>query len=142
MSSSQLLTPGNTPSLVTYSGKLDLVEIRRNPKQFPRIKDTAAPLAIDRLTKMTYAAFLYRGQDTNESKVRFIAKALYEEIIADPKYGLPALSWQEIGMVIRNAVLGGGKEMFGVSVASLYAALIEYAKTEGHEAEKLASQSI
>lgn len=42
--------------------------------------------------------------------------------------------------VIRRAVLGGAKELYGVSVASLYSALVEYAKTEGHEADKKANQ--
>ena len=66
----------------------------------------------------------------------FIAAALVKEIQADTQLGLPHLSWQEIGMVIRRAVLGAGKELFGVSVASLYGALADYAKTEGHEADK------
>jgi len=43
-----------------------------------------------------------------------------------------------VGMVIRNAVLGGGRELFGVSVSTLYAALLEYAKNEGHQAFLLA----
>ena len=68
----------------------------------------------------------------------FIASALVDEIQADPQFGLRTLSWMEIGMVIRRAVLGGARELYGVSVASLYGALVDYARGEGHEADKLA----
>jgi len=90
---------------------------------------------------MVYAAFLYRGQDATTTTIRFIANALVAEIKADTKFGLGSLSWEEIGRTIRLAVLGGGKEMYGVSVASLYAALVDYAKTEGHDADRRASQT-
>ena len=60
--------------------------------------------------------------------------------MVDPHFGLSTLSWMEIGIIIRRAVLGGAKELYGVSVASLYSALVEYAKTEGHEASKKANQ--
>ena len=42
--------------------------------------------------------------------------------------------------VICRAVLGGAKELYGVSIASLYSALVEYAKGEGHEASKRANK--
>ena len=73
--------------------------------------------------------------------ITFTATALVDEIMADNQFGLQTLSWMEIGMVIRRAVLGGAKELYGVSVASLYAALVDYARVEGHEASKRAAQS-
>ncbi|MBR0246029.1 MAG: hypothetical protein IJQ61_06145 [Bacteroidales bacterium] len=130
------------PTLVQYNPKVDLVEIRRHPELYPRIKTTPDEEAVNKMTTMVYAAFLYRGQDATTTTIRFIANALVAEIKADTKFGLGSLSWEEIGRTIRLAVLGGGKEMYGVSVASLYAALVEYAKTEGHDAERRASQSI
>lgn len=129
------------PTLVQYNPKVDLVEIRRHPELYPRIKTTPDEEAVNKMTTMVYAAFLYRGQDATTTTIRFIANALVAEIKADTKFGLGSLSWEEIGRTIRLAVLGGGKEMYGVSVASLYAALVEYAKTEGHDAERRASQS-
>lgn len=129
------------PTLVQYNPKLDLVEIRRHPELYPRIKSTPDDEAVNKMTQMVYAAFLYRGQEATTTTIRFIANALVAEIKADPKYGLGSLSWEEIGRTIRLAVLGGGREMYGVSVASIYAALVEYAKTEGHDAERRASQS-
>lgn len=130
------------PTLVQYNPKVDLVEIRRHPELYPRIKTTPDEEAVNKMTTMVYAAFLYRGQDATTTTIRFIANALVAEIKADTKFGLGSLSWEEIGRTIRLAVLGGGKEMYGVSVASLYAALVEYAKTEGHDADRRASQSI
>ncbi len=130
------------PTLVQYNPKVDLVEIRRHPELYPRIKTTPDEEAVNKMTTMVYAAFLYRGQDATTTTIRFIANALVAEIKADTKFGLGSLSWEEIGRTIRLAVLGGGKEMYGVSMASLYAALVEYAKTEGHDAERRASQSI
>ena len=130
------------PTLVQYNPNVDLVEIRRYPELYPRIKTTPDEEAVNKMTTMVYAAFLYRGQDATTTTIRFIANALVAEIKADTKFGLGSLSWEEIGRTIRLAVLGGGKEMYGVSVASLYAALVDYAKTEGHDAQRRASQPI
>lgn len=130
------------PTLVQYNPNVDLVEIRRHPELYPRIKTTPDEEAVNKMTTMVYAAFLYRGQDATTTTIRFIANALVAEIKADTKFGLGSLSWEEIGRTIRLAVLGGGKEMYGVSVASLYAALVDYAKTEGHDAQRRASQPI
>ena len=129
------------PTLVQYNPNVDLVEIRRHPELYPRIKTTPDEEAVNKMTTMVYAAFLYRGQDATTTTIRFIANALVAEIKADTKFGLGSLSWEEIGRTIRLAVLGGGKEMYGVSVASLYAALVDYAKTEGHDAQRRASQT-
>lgn len=128
------------PSLVEYQVPVDMVEVRLHPEVYPRIGTTDFNEAVKKMSTMVYAAFLYRGQETTESSVKFIAATLVKEILADTQVGLPCLSWLEIGMVIRRAVLGAGKELFGVSVASLYGALVEYAKTEGHEASKRATR--
>ena len=126
------------PTLVPYTPKVDLVEIRRNPVDFPRINATPRADAVAKMFPIVYAAFLYRGQEASQEILTFISTALVDEIMADTHFGLQTLSWMEIGMVIRKAVLGGSKEMYGVSVATLYAALVDYAKTEGHEASKQA----
>ena len=126
------------PTLAEFSARLDLVAIRRDPVGFPRIKATPRPEAVARMSQIVYAAFLYRNQPTTKEALAFTATALVDEIMADAHFGLQSLSWKEIGMVIRRAVLGGAKELYGVSVSTLYAALVDYAKTEGHEAAKQA----
>lgn len=134
------LTLAQAPTLVAFTPSVDLVEIRRHPERFPRIGTTPRDIAVEKMTPIVYASFLYRGQDVNEVAMDFIASALVDEIMADHEFGLQALSWMEIGMAIRKAVLGAGKELYGVSVSSLYAALVDYAKNEGHEACKKANQ--
>lgn len=128
------------PTLVAFNAPADLVEVRRNPEKYPRIGSTPFAEAVKKMSSMVYAAFLYRGQDCTENTINFISAAMVRELQADTHFGLASLSWLEIGMVIRKAVLGGGKELFGVSVASLYSALVDYAKNEGHEAARKASQ--
>lgn len=128
------------PTLAQYNPKVDLVEVRRDPQKYPRISATPLAEAVAQMTPIVYGAALYRGQEMGAAQVRFIANALISEILADTKFGLRSLSWLEIGMVIRNAVLGGAKEMYGVSVATLYSALVDYAKTEGHDAQTKAYQ--
>lgn len=130
------LTLANAPTLVNFTPSVDLVEIRRHPERFPRIGTTRREAAVGMMAPIVWAAFLYRGQDATEDAVAFIASALVDEIMADHEFGLQALSWMEIGMAIRKAVLGAGKDLYGVSVSSLYAALVDYAKNEGHEACK------
>ena len=134
------ITAASSPTLAEYNRKIDLVEVRQHPERFPRIASTPKDEAVDKMTRIVHAAFLYRGQSTTPSTIRFVANALVAEILNDDKYGLRSLSWEEIGRVIRNAVLGGAKELYGVNVASLYSALIDYAKTDGHEAERRAQK--
>jgi hypothetical protein len=134
------ITPASSPTLAEYNRKINLVEVRQHPEKFPRIAATPKDEAVDKMTRIVHAAFLYRGQSTTPSTIRFVANALVAEILNDDKYGLRSLSWEEIGRVIRNAVLGGAKELYGVNVASLYSALIDYAKTDGHEAERRAQK--
>lgn len=138
--SNEALIPTEPSTLAIYNKRVDLVEVRRDAVAFPRIAATPKDQAVRKMVALVYAAFLYRGQEIVPDKVKFIATALVDEILADPHFGLATLSWMEIGMVIRRAVLGGAKELYGVSVASLYSALVEYAKTEGHEASKKANQ--
>lgn len=140
MTNNEITIKMDSPSLVAYSPRVDLVAIRRDPVTFPRISSTPKEQAVARMAKIVYASFLYRNQQTTEAVVGFTAAALVDEIMNDTHFGLPALSWMEIGMVIRRAVLGGGKELYGVSVSSLYSALVDYAKTEGHEACKQANR--
>ena len=128
------------PVLVEFNAGADIVAIRRDPVNYPRISATPREEAVTRMTRIVYAAFLYRNQATTKAVVNFTASALVDEIMSDTHFGLPSLSWMEIGMVIRRAILGGAKELYGVSVSSLYAALVDYAKNEGHEASKKANQ--
>lgn len=126
----------NLPDLIRYSVNLSPLELRRNPDRYPRIRTFSQEEAVSRMIAIVWAAALYRNQELADDKIRFIASTLVGEILSDTKYGMRNLSWEEIGLAIRAAVLGEGRELYGISVASLYGALIDYVKGEGHEADK------
>lgn len=127
----------NLPTLAAYQprNEVNLVKCRLYPEKYPRIGETDHDAAVSRMVPLVWAAILYKGQDASEQRIAYIAECLVDEIMADDKLGLRSLSWEEIGITIRNAVLGVSGEMYGVSVATLYAALAAYAKNEGHQAE-------
>lgn len=124
------VTIANAPAV------LDLVEVRMHPEVYPQINKTEHTLALRRMKEVVIAAYLYRGQQAEEQMVDFIAENLLNELL-DPSngYGTQYLSWVEVGRAVKKGVLGQGKsEMFGISVASLYAVILEYVKGEGHNA--------
>lgn len=139
MNNNELTT---APNLSVYNARVDLVEVRRDAQKYPRIEATEINEAREKMYSLVFAAYLYRGQEATPSTMRFVSNSLVAEILADKTFGLKKLSWLEIGMTIRSAVLNAGKEFYGVSVATLYGALVDYAKNEGHEAERKAKQRI
>lgn len=126
--------------LVAYDPKVSLVEVRLNKDRYPHIGTTSLPDALSYMKEIVISAYLYRGQQADEKMVDFIAANLYAEL-TDPNngYGTQHLSWYEVGRAVKRSVLGMGKEMYGISVASLFTACVEYIKTEGAAAEKKAA---
>lgn len=125
--------------LSQYNNAANLIDIRRHADLFPRVGTFTLPEITARLEPFVYGAFLYRGQETNPTTLRFIASALASEIMADRKWGMRQITFNEIGYAIRNAVLGEST-LYGVSVASLYNAILDYLRGEGHDADKKARQ--
>ncbi len=120
-----------------------LKEIRMNSARFPRISAYTKDDAVRYLSDLIINALLYKGMEPGEYKVTFTAQALYNEIMEDNDgLGLPSLSFEEVRRVFRKCVLGQGRELFGVNVASLYAALCDYAKGEGHLAQLEANTAV
>lgn len=129
------MTPTN-PAVVNYNpGQASLMEMRMNPQRFPRLKSMPREQAVFEMTKIVSQAFLYRGQAADPTNIQFIASALVTELMEDRQYGLSSLSLAEIQVVVKRAILCGS-EMFGVSVASLYKVILEFAKGEGHINQK------
>lgn len=141
----------NLPAATT--GKATLLDMRADSQRFPRLRAVSREQAIYEMSKIVSQAFLYRGQAADQTNIQFISSALYDELMDDQVYGAPNISFAEIHVVVKRAVLGG-TEMFGISVASLYKIIMEYVKGEGHnlakevkemrrrEDEKLLKQSI
>ena len=134
------MTNNNLPTLIDYQPNIDLVYCRVHTEQFPRIEAEGIDKAIVKMTPLVFAAMLYKGQEATKERVAYIARSLVLEIFSDTQLGLRTLTWEEIGYTIRNAVLGVSGEMYGVSVATLYAALAAYAKGEGTEIARKAYQ--
>lgn len=122
-------------ALVNYNpGKATLLEMRGDPTRFPRIKTLPREQAVFGMSKIVSQAFLYRGQAADPTNIQFISSALVNELLEND-YGVANLSLAEIQVVVKRAVLGGS-EMFGISVASLYKVILEFAKGEGHLNQK------
>lgn len=126
-------------TLVEFNhGRVELEDCRRDAKRFPRLQSYPFEELYKKARNLVFAAALYRGQELEDEKVDFIALALCREILADRKWGLPHLTFEEMGYAIRAAVLEEGRQMMGISVASLYGALVDYAKGDGHAASERA----
>jgi hypothetical protein len=66
------------------------------------------------------------------------------DILNEDEYGIGTkyLSFEEIKRVVRKAALGQGKEMYGISVSSLFQALADYCRGEGRMADKEAKETV
>lgn len=109
-----------------------LVQVRLNQERYPRLKNIPMPDAIKGLASIVTTAYMYSGRMANEKDIYFIATALHKEMMLDEdNLGMPNISLEEIGRAIKKAVLGQGREMYGISVASLYSTVADYCKGEG-----------
>ena len=116
-------------------GRASLLEMRADSTRFPRLKSVPREQAVFEMTKIVTQAFLYRGQAADVTTIQFISSSLVDELLADDKYGASSISFAEIQVVVKRAVLGGS-EIFGISVASLYKVIMEFVKGEGHLNQK------
>lgn len=113
--------------------KASLLQVRMDAKTFPRIKQYNFEKALEEMAGIVLMAHQYRGQQADADNIAFIAKNLLTELLEDPnKIGTNNLTFEEIGRLIKRAILSG-KEMYGISVASLYPILVDYCKGEGAE---------
>lgn len=128
-------------NLTTTSGKVSLVDIRSDNKRFPRLHSYSREDAVYQMNMVIMMAFQFRGQQADAMTIHQMSVSLID-ILNEDEYGIGTkyLSFEEIKRVIRRAALGQGKEMFGISVSSLFQALAEYCKGEGRKADVEAKQ--
>ena len=125
--------------------KATLVEIRTDNKRFPRLHSYRREDAIAQMNMIIMMAFQFRGQQADVQTIMQMSVSLID-ILNEDEYGIGTkyLSFEEIKRVIRKSALGQGKEMYGISVSSLYSALADYCKGEGRmanqQAREIASQ--
>lgn len=112
------------------------LEMRTDPVRFPRIASLNREDSIKAMVDVVLSAAIYRGVHIEASDAAATAAALVDEILADRRWGLPYISFAEIRRAVRNACLE--TDMYGVNVASIYRAIVNYAKGEGQSAREQA----
>lgn len=122
-----------SPSYCTDS----IQEIRANAKKHPRLCQYSRTEAVARMTQVVLTAYQFRNQSTDEDSILFMANNLVDELAADMDgIGSKYITFEEINRAVKKAILGQGREMFGISFASLYAAITDYIKGEGHRIDR------
>lgn len=121
------------------STAVSLVDIRMDSEKFPRIKNLSRDVAVEELAKVIAMANAYTGREVTREATLLLATSLYFEIMTDDRgIGLPNITIEEIGRVVKRAVLGEA-EMYGINVSSLYKVICEYCTGEGHAAQEAAN---
>ena len=133
----QLINSGQTSMVSSTPGKASLVEIRADNKRFPRLHSYRREDAVNQMNIIILMAFQYRGQQADVQTIQLMSSSLIE-ILNEDEYGIGTkyLSFEEIKRVVRQAALGQSKEMYGISVSSIFQALADYCKNEGKAADK------
>lgn len=129
--------------LTTHTGQVTLVDIRSDNKRFPRLYTYKREDAVNQMNIILLMAFQLRGQSADAITISQMSFSLID-ILNEDEYGIGTkfLSFEEIKRTVRKAALGQGKEMYGISVSSIFQALADYCRGEGKMADKEAKQVI
>lgn len=121
--------------------KATLVDIRTDNRRFPRLHTYRREDAIAQMNMIIMMAFQFRGQQADTLTIVQMSSSLID-ILNDDEFGIGTkfLSFEEIKRVVRKAALGQSKEMYGISVSSLFQALADYCKGEGRMANTQARE--
>ena len=134
------MTSSNIVPYIPKEGPLDLVAVRMDSRQFPRIKAYPATLAVPGIVKIITGALVYTGRTPVSADVERMAAALLAELLQDHDgVGTANITLDELNYCVRRAVLGLGPEMYGINVASLYKVACDYCLNEGREAQESAN---
>ena len=129
--------------LTTQPEKATLVDIRTDNKRFPRLYTYKREDAIAQMNMVIMMAFQFRGQQADVQTIMQMSATLIE-ILNEDEYGIGTkyLTMEEIKRVVKRAALGQGKEMYGISVSSLFQALADYCRGEGRKADQQAKEVV
>lgn len=129
--------------LTTQTGNATLVDIRSDNRRFPRLHSYERQEAVRQMNIIILMAFQFRGQQADAPTITQMSSSLID-ILNEDEYniGTKYLSFEEIKRVVRKAVLGQSKEMYGISVSSIFQALADYCKGEGRMADKEAKEIV
>lgn len=117
------------------------VDIRIDNRRFPRLHTYRREDAVTQMNVIILMAFQLRGQNADVQTIMQMSSSLID-ILNDDEYGIGTkyLSFEEIKRVVKKAVLGQAREMYGISVSSIFQALADYCKGEGRMADKEAKE--
>ena len=129
--------------LTTQPEKATLVDIRTDNKRFPRLYTYKREDAIAQMNMVIMMAFQFRGQQADVQTIMQMSATLIE-ILNEDEYGIGTkyLTMEEIKRVVKRAALGQGKEMYGISVSSIFQALADYCRGEGRMADQQAKEVV
>ena len=129
----ELITTDNALA-VQNNAQVTLLDIRKDPKRFPRIGTYQREQAVFEMSKIVSQAFLYKGQSADPTNIQFISCSLVDELQADlDNVGTKNISFEEISRIVKRAILTD--DMF-LSVSSFYKVIMTYIKGEGHQLQK------
>lgn len=129
--------------IATTGQRATLVDIRTDNKRFPRLHTYRREEAVGQMNMIIMMAFQLRGQQADVQTIMQMSSSLIE-ILMDDEYGIGTrfLSFEEIKRVVKKAALGQSREMYGLSVSSLFQVLADYCKGEGRMADKEAKEIV
>lgn len=129
--------------IATTGQKATLVDIRTDNRKFPRLYTYRREDAIAQMNMIIMMAFQYRGQQADAQTIFQMSSSLID-ILNEDEYGIGTrfLSLEEIKRVVKKAALGQSREMYGISVASIFQALADYCKGDGRMADKEAKEIV
>lgn len=134
----ELVTQQKAVAIAQSSQRASLVDIRKNPMSFPRIKDYAPDALLMELKSSILMVYQYRGQRPNSSdEIKVMAESLMVELLADD-FGNDTreLCMEEIRRALRKVGLRQGADMYGINVGSLYNAILDFRNTEVEDARQ------
>ena len=117
------------------------VDIRRDTTTYPRIDAVPREVAVAALRAIIIRATFNAApgqydKGTQEEKIAFIAEELYGLILEDYyELGTSRLSFAELARVLRAG--SAGRDFYGVSVRTLYSAILDYCEGEGRKASQI-----
>jgi hypothetical protein len=121
--------------------KASLLEIRTDSRKFPRLYTYRREDAVNLMNGVILMAYQYRGQQADTCTIVQMSSSLIDILLEDEfAIGTRYISFEEIKRIVKKAVLGQGKEMFGISVSSIFQAIADYCKGEGRVASQQARE--
>ena len=134
-----MVTQQRAVAIAQSSQRASLLDIRRNPMSFPRIKDYATEALLMELQSSILMVYQYRGQKPvgGAEEIKTMARSLMAELLADD-FGNDTreLSMEEIRRALRKVGLRQGADMYGINVGSLYNAILDFRNTEVEDARQ------